>query len=323
MVSCPKIVILLLNYNGKEDTLTCLASLRRVQYPHWEILVVDNGSQDGSIAAIQANYSDCVHLIEAGDNLGFAEGNNVGIRWALNRGADAVFLLNNDTRVDPYVLEAFETQVRQNPEVGIWGAKVYRLDQPDRLDHMGGMWNAERAAFDFVGLGEVDSEGRLDSPKAIDYVCGAGMFVRREVFEKIGLLEKDFFLIWEEADFCFRARRAGFAVMTCPDAKIWHKGSASFQGKPHSTYFWWRNRLLWIRRNCSREERITLYRRQLLPEMLHLCKLYLLKSIQFYPALFFCSSQKRARKKAFLRKTRAALQGMSDYFLGRLGKGSF
>jgi GT2 family glycosyltransferase len=148
----------------------------------------------------------------------------------------------------------------------------------------------------------------------IDYACGAAMCVRREVFEQVGLLDARFFLIWEESDFCFQAKRSGFLTMTCPQAKVWHKVSASFAGKAHSTYFWWRNRLLWIEKNCPFKERILLYVKILIPEILHLYKMNGLKTLQL---LFNKTDEKRER----LVKIRAALRGVEHYLLRRFGNG--
>ncbi len=310
-----KIAIIILNWNGKNDTLACLRSLERISCSNFETLVVDNGSVDDSVAAIRAHFPQ-VTLIATGENLGFAEGNNVGIREALARGAERILLLNNDTVVDPDLLHHFEEAIQQDPRIGILGAKAYLFDAPHLLDHFGGLWNPGRAQFDLVGYRAIEDNISWEQSKHLDYACGCALFVKREVFEAIGLLEPKFFLIWEEADFCFRARRAGFFVMSAPQAKILHKVSASFKSKPHSTYFWWRNRLLWIERNCSRLQKLKIFLNPLLPEILNLYKLKLLKSIQFY---LFPSKQKQARRLEELTRYSAALRGVKDYCLRRFG----
>lgn len=316
----PKIVIIVLNWNGKKDTLACLESLEKLSYPNYETIVVDNGSTDDSVAAIRERFLQLL-LIETGANLGFAEGNNVGIRLALERGAHLLFLLNNDTVVSSDILEHFVETFRSHPEAGILGAKIFLHDQRDTLDHLGGTWNPKTGVFEFIGLRQKDGSQWQD-PQEIDYVCGAGLIVKRPVVETIGYLEPRFFLIWEESDFCFRARQAGFKTLTCPKAKLWHKVSASFVGgKPHSTYFWWRNRLLWIERNCSPRERWSLIVRVLIPDILHMLKIRLLKKLQ----LFFLKQLKPKtdlkEKELKLLKNRAALCGVRDYLLRRFGNG--
>jgi len=308
----PSISIILLNWNGKKDTLECLASLEKLDYPFYEIIVVDNGSTDDSVAAIRHAYPH-ITLIETGKNLGFAGGNNVGIRYALKKGSAFIFLLNNDTVVDPQLLRALVKKALENPSLGVIGPHLYLYTHKNQFDHLGGVWNRRKAAFDFVALREIDTE---QSFPPLDYVCGCAFFVRREVFEKIGLLEERFFLVWEEADFCFRAKKAGFHLGIASEGKVWHKVSASFVGgKPHLTYFWWRGRLLWIERNCSWKEKLFAYFCVLIPELAHLLKLKVLKTVQL---LFPTNREARLTK---IRQYNAALCGVRDYLLKRGGRG--
>lgn len=314
-----KISVIILNWNGKRDTLACLESLQHCSPV--DVTVVDNGSTDGSVAAICAQFPS-VRMLENGQNLGFAEGNNVGIRDALNRGANFIFLLNNDTVVSPTLFDAFLNALESYPSAGIFGAKIYLFDDKARLDHLGGIWNSQSATFDYIGHRALETELRLNTSEELDYVCGAAMMIRKEVFASIGLLEPRYFLIWEESDFCMRAKKAGFAIRTCLEAKIWHKVSASFTGgKPHSTYFWWRNRLLWIERNCTLREKGSLYFRILLPDIFHMLKIYALKKAQLFFCSRFQSEEALAQKKEKLLKNRAALCGVRDYFFRRFGNG--
>lgn len=307
------IAVILLNWNGKEDTLECLTSLEKQTYSHYKVFVVDNGSTDDSVAVIRATFPQ-VSIIESGKNLGYAGGNNLGIKQALQEGFQSVLLLNNDTVVDPELLAGFQAAHSLN---AILGAKLYLYDQPDTFDHFGGIWNPYKACFDLIGRNEKEDHVSWENPIDMDYACGAAIFIPRIILETIGLLEERFFLIWEEADFCFRAKRNGFQVKLCTQAKVWHKVSASFSsGKAHSTYFWWRNRLLFIERNCSLEERKKIFKKVIFPEVfLHIAKLFLLKSL----ALPFSPPIKRKHKRAYLRKQRAALTGVRDYFLKRFG----
>jgi GT2 family glycosyltransferase len=319
MTSKPKVAIIILNWNGKKDTLACLHSVAAIDYLYATVVVVDNGSSDGSAEAIRSQFPSVI-LIENSENLGFAEGNNVGIRFALQTDAELILLLNNDTIVDPQILNAFTTTFATYPQAGILGAKIYLYDQMDTLDHWGGMWNPSTAQFDLIGLRQKE-ESAESLPQLLDYVCGAALIARRSVFEQIGLLEPQFFLIWEESDFCFRARRAGFATMTCPKACIYHKVSASFVGKPHSTYFWWRNRLLWIERNCSRKERIKLYWNTLIPDIAHLLKIRLLKVPQLAIRKKLHPYKDYRQQEEKLLKNKAALHGVLDYTRRRFGNG--
>lgn len=308
----PKIVILLLNWNGKKDTLECLASLKKVDDPHFQTVVIDNGSTDDSVAVLRDTYPE-LEILETGANLGFAGGNNKGITWALANGAEWILLLNNDTIVDPQFLKAFRTAAQKQPKAKILGAKIYRYQDPKVIDHLGGFWNPAIAEFESPASGRYDDPGAFNEMCRVDYVCGAALLMHRCVPETIGLLEDRFFLFWEETDFCFRARNAGFEVWTAPQAQIWHKVSASFTGgKPHMHYFWWRSRLLWIERNCSQLEKKAIYKKVIWPELWKTLRHYLIRSFTIW------LTRDPERHQKWLRM-KAGCYGALDYFRGRFG----
>jgi len=306
----PKISIILLNWNGKKDTLECLASLQKVRYPNFQAIVVDNGSTDVSIPAFRAAYPD-LPILENGANLGFAGGNNPGIEWALRHHAEWILLLNNDTTVAPDFLSAFLAAAKEQPKAKIFGAKILRYNQPDIIDHLGGFWNPQVGEFISPDSGEPDHP--YFNMRAADYVCGAALLMHRSVPETIGLLEPKFFLFWEESDFCYRAKKAGLEVWTAPEAKIWHKVSSSFTGgKPHMHYFWWRSRLLWIDRNCTPEEKKNLYRKIIIPELWKMGRHYLFKA----GINLFCPNADRKEKA---RRLKAGCVGALDFYRKRYG----
>lgn len=299
-----KVVIILLNWNGKKDTLECLSSLAKVKYPNMQTIVVDNGSSDDSVIVFRVAYPN-MPILETKANLGFAGGNNIGIEWALRHHADWILLLNNDTVVAPEFLDALLRAAKMQPKAKILGAKILRHNQPTIIDHLGGFWNPQIAEFVSPESGHPDHP--YFNMQRVDYVCGAALFMHRSVPETIGLLEPNFFLFWEETDFCFRARKAGFEVWTAPEAKIWHKVASSFiGGKPHTHYFWWRSRLLWIERNCTREEKKAVYRKVIVPELWKMVRHYLIRS------LFSSDRQK-------LRRYKAGCAGAIDFFRRRFG----
>ena len=311
-------MILILNWNGKKDTLECLASLAVAKKsPAFSTVVIDNGSTDDSVSVIRAAFPD-IPILETGKNLGYAGGNNVGIRWALEKSFEWILLLNNDTVISPDIVEKFSLAAKSKPEGKIFGAKIYRADKPDTFDHFGGFWDPKMAEFVSPASKRVD-DGSFEEMQRVDYVCGCALFMHRSVPETIGLMEESFFLLWEETDFCAQARRANFEIWTAPKAKLWHKVSASFTGgKPHTHYFWWRNRLLWIERNCQKKERWQLYREVLLPEMVRCFKLALLKTLQ-HIALRLLLQKSNPIRLEKLRRYRASCQGILHFFLGRFG----
>lgn len=308
-----KICIILLNWNGKKDTLECLASLQKVTGPAFQTIVVDNGSTDDSVEALRIAYPD-LPILEMGKNLGFAAGNNEGILFALRKKFEWILLLNNDTVVDPYFLQAFMQAVERHPAARILGAKIYRYGDPMRIDHLGGVWDSKRGEFSSCFCNQMEDGVSFEMEKEADYVCGAALLMHRSVPETIGLLEPRYFLFWEETDFCIRAKKSGFEIWTAPKAKVWHKVSSSFTGgKPHMHYFWWRSRLLWIERNCTKKQAWDLYRRFVLPDAMKMVRHFLLRQVQ---SLLFPKSKER---EARLLRYQSGCAGIRDYVLRRFG----
>lgn len=256
----PSVTIITLNWNQPHYTLACLRSLQSVTYPNFKVIVLDNGSKDDSIAQIRAvlpeqNYP--VELIENGHNLGFAEGNNVGIRKALNDGADYVLLLNNDTEVAPDFIEPLVKMAQSNPNIGITGSKIYYFDEPERLWSAGGTIAATGATHQ-LGVNEFDSP-ELNQLRKVDYVSGCAMLVKRAVIEKVGMLDARFFAYYEETDWCARTARAGYSIWYVPQSKIWHKISLKARDfTPYYVYLMSRNRLLFLRNRGMSAPRVLL-----------------------------------------------------------------
>lgn len=254
----------MLNWNGKNDTLECLASIGKMDYPNLDVILVDNGSQDGSVAAIQREFPE-VMIVETESNLGFASGNNMGIRHALRNGAEYALVLNNDTIVDPQLIKSFLASSTIERKAGIFGAKIYYYSQPNKIWYAGGRWVNKLSQFIHVGMGCLDNGKDFVSVVETDYVCGCAFFIKAEVLRKIGLFDEKFFLTFEETDLCYRARRAGFKSLFIPDAKVWHKVSVSFggEGSPLFHYFMTRNILLWAERHLPLDDKLKLYRNML------------------------------------------------------------
>jgi GT2 family glycosyltransferase len=257
MAAEPSVWVVVLNWNGLADTLVCLASLRRLRYAGTRVVVVDNGSTDGSAAAIRRDpANDGVEIVEANSNLGYAGGNNLGIRHALDQGAEFVLVLNNDTTVDPMLLDELLAEANRQPDAGCFGPWIYYMHDPERLWFTRSDWDPAKSAFTAPGKGCLASELSSETTST-EYVCGAALFFRASVARQIGLMDERFFLVYEDSDWCFRARRAGFACLAVPSARVWHKIGTSFgsEASPLRTYFSTRNKLLWAEKNASSGER--------------------------------------------------------------------
>jgi len=232
-----KLVAVVLNWNGGDDTLAALESLRGV-----ETICVDNGSSDGSDARVEERFPG-VELLRTGANLGFSGGNNVGIRRALERGADWVLLLNNDAVADAGLPAALEAAAAARPDAGVLACKVYFAEPPDVLMYAGGRVRLRLGYWGRQdGFGARD-DGRFDTLRDVDRATGAAMAVSRPALERAGLLDEELFAYGEDAEWCVRIARAGFAVVFVPAAKAWHVGSASTGGlrSPASLYYDTRN----------------------------------------------------------------------------------
>lgn len=315
-----KVCIIVLNWNGKQDTLTCLQSIQNVSYPHLETIVVDNGSSDDCATVITREFPNVI-LLQSEKNLGYAGGNNLGIKYGLAKGYDFFFILNNDTIVDQKVIENFLKGFDTHPDAGILGAKTYLMDEPDKLDHLGGVWDPKALSFQLVGLGARDKE-LWQKPLELDYVCGAAMMIRRSVLESLGLPHEPFFLYWEESDFCFQAKAQGFKVMSCPDAKVWHKSGASMANRAFQKYFFHRNRLLWIERNFSGAKRWRYLLRILGKDLPKYYKRLWIKKMQLFFENTFTPKKDQRKKRAFIKNTSAIVAGMQDYLLRRFYQGN-
>jgi GT2 family glycosyltransferase len=219
----PKVSIIILNWNGLEDTIECLESLKEVRYPNYEVIVVDNGSKGNDAAVLEQRLRDHVHLIRNDKNYGYTGGNNIGIRYALdNSSPDYLLILNNDTVVAPDFLDHMIEVTENDASIGIAGPKVYYHGFPNRIQGAGARVDMRTGQAYHIGIKEIDC-GQYDSQRKVDYVFGCCMLIKREVVERIGLFDESYFCYWDETDYCFRAREAGYRVIYIPQAKIWHK----------------------------------------------------------------------------------------------------
>jgi GT2 family glycosyltransferase len=220
--------VVVLNWNGVQDTLALLPTLERCRPPEgWgvTVLVVDNGSTDGSLERIAAAHP-AVERLGLPENRRFAGGNNEGIRLALARGADAVMLLNNDTEADPALLERLVLALEQDPRAGAVGPLIYHAPPTDLIWYAGGECHLSIGLTRHRGLRRRD-HGQYRSVEPTDYLTGCCVLARREVWEKVGLLDERYFIYAEDADWSLRARQAGYCLLFVPTARLWHKLSSS------------------------------------------------------------------------------------------------
>lgn len=241
------VVSVILNTNRRADTLECLASLARQTHARQHVIMLDNASTDGSPEAVRAQFP-YVELVGLTDNQGYAGNNNVGIKLALERGADWVFVLNEDTVLDPGCLAGLIAQGEADSKVGIVGPLVYHHDDKDVIQSAGGEMNKHLESW-HRGQNQKDA-GQFAQPMQSDWISGCAILVRRTVIEQIGMLDARFFYYWEEVEWCLRARKAGWRIVLAPAAQLWHKGvQQNYQPKPSVTYYGTRNRLMMLQKH--------------------------------------------------------------------------
>ncbi len=234
--------VVVLSWNGREDTLACLRSLSAVDYPGLLTIVVDNGSTDGTSAAVRAAFPG-VELVHTATNLGFAEGNNVGMRRALELGAAYVLVLNNDVEVDPGFVRALVEEAGRRPWAGALCSKILYADPPDLIWFAGASFDP-RSGYNGRQRGYRErDDGRFDEVVETDRACGAAMLVPRRVLEEVGVFDPELFFYSEDTDWSLRAREAGYHHYVVPASRLWHKVSVTSGGEnsPTTLYYGLRN----------------------------------------------------------------------------------
>jgi len=245
-----KVVLVILNWNKPDDTIECLESCQRIDYPNFETLLVDNHSSDDSVARIRARFPKLT-VLENADNLGYAGGNNAGIRAALTMGADLVFILNNDVTVHPKALTELVRVFKKEPDAGIVAPKVLYYDDHATINSLGTSMDWLKLRPKMGHYHEKDSASYPDV-MPMQVLLGAALMLSRGMLAKVGLLDEKFFIFHEEADWCFRSLRAGYRNLTASQAVIYHKESKTMRDFSVLTHYYsTRNFLYFVRKNAS------------------------------------------------------------------------
>ena len=224
----PHVEIIVLNWNGKDDTVECLRSLEKIDYPNKQISMVDNASTDDSVELIKREFPD-VSIIENESNLMYAGGNNVGIRGALDKNAEYILIINNDTAVHRDFLKHLMNSALSEEGVGIASPKICYYESMGTIWYAGGFVNFFSGNIYHRGLRKQDTKG-FDLTEEVDYATGCCMLIARAVFDEIGLLDEKYHIYTEDVDFSFRTRKAGFKIVYEPRSIIWHKVSSATGG---------------------------------------------------------------------------------------------
>lgn len=251
-----KVSVVILNYRVADLTMECILSVQKSTYENIEIIVVDNNSEDG-IGKKLEKFPEVV-FIPSKENLGYSGGNNLGIRKALAGGADYIFIVNSDANLEEETISSL-VGMADDGRGDILGPKILFPDK-ETIWYAGGVFDKNNVLGKHRGVDEKDN-GQYDRIEETDYVTGAALFVKREVFESIGLFDEKYFLYYEDSDFCFRAREAGYKVMYAPQALVYHANAKSTGlGSPLQDYYITRNRMLFASKFLPFRTRFALLR---------------------------------------------------------------
>lgn len=270
------ISVLIVNYNSQKDTKECLESLAAVKAENAKInvIVLDNASRD--IFTLPSHLSEKrFEVVRSESNLGFTGGNNLLIKYALDKyNSDYLLLLNNDTIVDKNFVTALLKQSHERPEQGLICPKIYFAKGSEF--HASSYTSEQKGHVIWYGGGSIDwpnllafhrgvdevDRGQFDRQLTSDFATGCTILVKREVLEKIGVFDEQFFLYLEDVDLSVRAQKAGYDIGFCADAKVWHKnaGSSGGSGSPLQQYYQTRNRVFFGLKHGNSRQRLTTVR---------------------------------------------------------------
>lgn len=264
-----KVSIILLNYNGAEDTIACLQSLRGIYYNNYNIVIVDNASTDDSVKrihhylqsqslvfnfyrspneAMQSQLSQTEFtLLQTEYNGGYGYGNNIGIRYALKHGAEYVLVLNNDTVVDPGFLKPMVQMCEADDTIGIASGKIYFYDRPDVFWFNGGKFNSLTSRIEHICFNKEDTGQK--PPEENTFITGCMWLIPGRMFEKVGFITEEYFMYVEDIEYCYRVLKQGFTLKVSEKSRIWHKigGATDSQLSPFSVYMMSRNLVIFIK----------------------------------------------------------------------------
>lgn len=254
----PLVYIIILNWNGIQETIDCLESLKKIDYVNYKIVVVDNGSIDNSVSILEKNYPN-IDLLKNEKNEGYAGGNNSGIEYVLKYNPDYVLFLNNDTVVSKDFLITLVSVAQSDPNIGIVGPKIYYFNKPEIIWFTGGKIDYVNGPFIHLDMFKKDTNANSKT-KEVDYINGCSLLIKSSVLKKIGGFGKKYFAYVEDIDINMHAHRLGYTSYIVPSAKIWHKPSSSTGGEKNPSmlreYLKTRNLIFFMKTNYHGKEKL-------------------------------------------------------------------
>ncbi len=297
-----KIGIVLVHLNSYGHTSLCLKSLRSMTYENALVIVVDNGSVDGTGKILQEEFPEVTHL-RSEENLGFTGGNNIGIDYAMTHGCDHVVLLNNDTIVTPGFLEPLVERLESDPKIAAVSGKIYyyppAMKGKENILWFAGVYRKWHTGYHHVASEQPD-DGSYNTAMPTEYASGCLMLMRGDLIKKLGGLSKEYFIYWEESDWCMRAKELGYTCWYEPRSVIYHNFTSAPFGRetPFYMYMQTRNSFIYASR--------------------HYHGLLKLRYIFLYPIYILYYFLSLIRSKNY-KGARAIINGIIDYYKGYTG----
>ena len=245
-------VAIILNWNSGEMTAECIRSLLAMDSSDYEIVVVDNGSSDGSVEHLRRSFPEIPVLLQE-RNLGFAGGCNVGMRYALDKRAEFILLLNSDTVVGKNFVRGLVEQAQAHRKAGMVSPKIYFWDSPNRFWWAGGAYSLWSGLPKHIGRKEKDT-WQFEVPRQIEWATGCAMLIRAAALKATGLFDSQLFGNGEDLDLSLRMKRAGYEIWYAPKARLWHKEGVDYRKivGEHVRKFTGTRNLLWIMHKHAR-----------------------------------------------------------------------
>ena len=311
----PLVCIVVLNWNALKETIECMDSLQKIRYPQYKLIIVDNASSNNEAHIFRQMYSEVADIILAKENYGYTGGNNIGMEYAIeNYNPDFILILNNDIIVDPDFLNHLIKVAQSDPKIGIVGGKVYYHKYPDLIQSAGIGLNMYTGKSYHIGYMKFD-KGQYDYQRIVNIVMGCCMLIKREVIDKIGLLDEQYFCYKDDIDYCYKCSKAGYDVVYTPLAKIWHKNYVKLkiwertQSKnkrsAFTQYLLARNNFMFMKKHANRLQRISFF--------IYFFTLHFI--FQTGVCLIFHRDFKR-----YLAMCRGALDGIKYFFISTPGR---
>jgi len=247
----PAVCIVLLNWNGKQDTIACIESLKKISYDNAKIVVVDNASTDGSVESIPSLYPD-IEFISLDNNRLYAGGNNAAFEKFWDKDYPYFLILNNDTTVEPEFIEPLVERLEKYPKIGIAGPKILYYDHPEMIWSAGGRINFWRGKIFHRGIRQFDGP-KWNQATQVDYLSGCCFLIHRDLLKTLNGFDESYYIYTEDTDLCLRAAKLGYSIFYEPRSVMYHKVSSSSGGglTPFKIYHRIRSTHLFFRRHAK------------------------------------------------------------------------